>query len=105
ARDRPGRQGGDDARRGGAGDGSARNGRTGYAQHREATMNESLRSFDGLAGSRAAERVSAFLRAVYGWMTVGLAVTALMAFFVASSPALAGIFVANRLVFFALVIA
>jgi len=68
-------------------------------------MNESLRSFDGLAGSRAAERVSAFLRAVYGWMAVGLAVTALMAFFVASSPALAGIFVANRLVFFALVIA
>jgi FtsH-binding integral membrane protein len=67
-------------------------------------MNETLRPFDGVVGARTAERVSAFLRAVYGWMAVGLGVTAVMAFFVASSPALINALVANRIVFFALMI-
>jgi FtsH-binding integral membrane protein len=67
-------------------------------------MNETLRPFDGVLGARTAERVSAFLRAVYGWMAVGLGVTAVMAFFVASSPALINALVANRIVFFALMI-
>jgi FtsH-binding integral membrane protein len=35
----------------------------------------------------AAERITAFLRGVYGWMCVGLGVTAAVAFGVASSPA------------------
>jgi FtsH-binding integral membrane protein len=68
-------------------------------------MNESLRSLDGLARPSTEERVSAFLRAVYGWMAVGLGVTALMAFLVSSSPALISLFLANRLIFFALIIA
>ena len=33
-------------------------------------------------------RVSAFLRSVYGWMCVGLGITALVAFFVAAAPAI-----------------
>jgi FtsH-binding integral membrane protein len=36
----------------------------------------------------AAERITAFLRAAYGWMCAGLAITATTAWFVASSPAL-----------------
>ncbi|HSR93202.1 MAG TPA: Bax inhibitor-1/YccA family protein [Gemmatimonadales bacterium] len=36
--------------------------------------------------SLEAERITAFLRKVYGWMFVGLAVTAVVAFYVASSP-------------------
>jgi FtsH-binding integral membrane protein len=68
-------------------------------------MNESLRSLDGLARPSTEERVSAFLRGVYGWMAVGLGVTALMAFLVSSSPALISLFLANRLIFFALIIA
>ena len=36
----------------------------------------------------AAERVTAFLRLVYGWMFAGLAVTALVAYLVAGSPAI-----------------
>jgi FtsH-binding integral membrane protein len=68
-------------------------------------MNESLRSFDGLARPSTEERVAAFLRAVYGWMALGLGVTALMAFLVSSSPALINLFLANRLIFFALIIA
>jgi FtsH-binding integral membrane protein len=35
-----------------------------------------------------AERVTAFLQKVYGWMFVGLAITAVVALLVASSPTL-----------------
>jgi FtsH-binding integral membrane protein len=38
----------------------------------------------------AEERVTAFLRSVYGWMCAGLAITALVAWYVASSPSLVG---------------
>jgi FtsH-binding integral membrane protein len=51
------------------------------------------------------ERVSGFLRAVYGWMCVGLAITAVVAFEVAGSPTLLGYLVYNRMVLFALIIA
>jgi FtsH-binding integral membrane protein len=60
------------------------------------------RSEYGLPPAAAAERISAFLRAVYGWMFVGLAVTAVVAFGVAGSPRLVQALVANRLLFFAL---
>jgi len=36
----------------------------------------------------AEERVTSFLRSVYGWMCAGLAITALVAWYVASSPTL-----------------
>ena len=51
------------------------------------------------------ERVGAFLSKVYGWMFVGLLVTAVTAFAVGSSPAIIAIVFANRLVFWALIIA
>ena len=51
------------------------------------------------------ERVSAFLSKVYGWMFLGLLVTSVTAFVVASSPALIEIVFRNRLVFWALLIA
>src|SRR3954454_8110314 len=42
-----------------------------------------------IAGDAAAsERISTFLRAAYGWMCAGLAITATTAWFVASSPSL-----------------
>jgi len=50
-----------------------------------------------------AERVTAFLRAVYGWMCVGLGVTAAVAYTTASSPALLQLIFGNQLVFFALI--
>ena len=53
---------------------------------------------------QTAERVSAFLWKVYGWMAVGLGLTAVVAFAVAGSPDLLRVLVGNRLVFFALVI-
>ena len=40
------------------------------------------------AGSSSEERVTSFLRSVYGWMCAGLAITALVAWYVASSPTL-----------------
>jgi uncharacterized protein len=59
-----------------------------------------------LGGTQGVEaRVATFLRGVYGWMFVGLLVTAAVAFFVASQPALIQALVANRIVFFGLIIA
>jgi uncharacterized protein len=55
--------------------------------------------------AHAAERVSAFLWRVYSWMAIGLGLTAVVAFLVASSPELIRTLVGNRLVFFGLVIA
>jgi len=60
------------------------------------------RSAYGVPSVAAAERVSTFLRAVYGWMCVGLGVTAVVAFSVASSPQIVQALVSNRLLFFAL---
>jgi FtsH-binding integral membrane protein len=53
----------------------------------------------------AAERVGAFLRAVYGWMCAGLAITAVTASFIAASPSLVVAIATNRPVFWGLMIA
>ena len=58
-----------------------------------------------MTSANAAERVSAFLQRVYGWMAIGLAITAFVAFSVASSPALRQVVLGNRIVFFALIAA
>ena len=50
--------------------------------------------------SAAAE--AGFLRGVYGWMAGGLALTAVVALFTASSPALLQAIFGNRIVFYAL---
>jgi len=51
------------------------------------------------------ERVTAFLRAVYAWMCGGLAITAVNASIVASSPAFVAAVATNRLIFWGLMIA
>jgi len=48
------------------------------------------------------EKVTAFLRRVYGWMFAGLAITATVSYLVIGSPALLQIIVGNPLVFFGL---
>ena len=53
----------------------------------------------------AAERVNAFLRGVYGWMSAGLAITAVTAWLVAATPSLVYAIATNRLLFWAIVIA
>src|SRR5437867_2239150 len=62
---------------------------------------------DAWTTSRAGtvERISAFLWKVYAWMAIGLGITAVVAFVVASSPEMLRVLVGNRLVFFGLVIA
>ena len=61
----------------------------------------------GYAGtvSDAAERVTGFLRVVYGWMAVGLTLTAIVAWMVASSETLVYTIATNRLLFWGLFIA
>ena len=51
------------------------------------------------------EVVNAFMRGVYGWMSLGLLVTAAASVFVVSSPALTQVVFGNQLVFFGLIIA
>lgn len=51
------------------------------------------------------ERVTTFLRAVYGWMCGGLAITAVTASMIASSPAFVTAVATNRLLFWGLMIA
>jgi FtsH-binding integral membrane protein len=63
------------------------------------------RSLDTPASTRTAERVSGFLAKVYGWMFIGLGITAAVAYGVAGSPALTTALLGNRLLFFALVVA
>jgi FtsH-binding integral membrane protein len=53
----------------------------------------------------SAERVTAFLRKVYGWMCVGLGVTATVALVVAGSPTLVQAIFGNKILFFGLLIA
>jgi uncharacterized protein len=53
----------------------------------------------------AAERVTVFLRSVYGWMCAGLAVTAAVAYAISSSPAITGALVANHFLFLLLFLA
>ena len=47
-------------------------------------------------------RITSFLSKVYGWMFLGLLVTAVTAFFVATSPLLIETFIANRILFWGL---
>jgi FtsH-binding integral membrane protein len=58
-------------------------------------------------GERVAadQRVTAFLRTVYGWMAAGLAITALVAYSIAGTPALVQTLVTNRFLFLVLFLA
>ena len=51
------------------------------------------------------DRVTAFLSAVYGWMCIGLALTATTAWFIARSPTIVSAIASNRLLFWGLMIA
>jgi FtsH-binding integral membrane protein len=55
-------------------------------------------------GTIADDRVSDFLKRVYGWMFVGLAVTALVALFVAGQPAIAQAVATNTFLLIGLII-
>jgi len=58
-------------------------------------------------GARVAadQRVTAFLRTVYGWMAAGLGITALVAYSIAGTPALVQTLVTNHFLFLALFVA
>ena len=57
------------------------------------------------APDAAAERVTDFLRKVYAWMGAGLAISGLVAFQVAGSPAITGYLVSHQLVYLGLFVA
>jgi len=61
--------------------------------------------YPGAGTASAAERITTFLRAAYGWMAAGLAVTAVVALFIASSEELVFTIARNRILFWGLAIA
>jgi FtsH-binding integral membrane protein len=63
------------------------------------------RDLSGATPDVLAERVGAFLRSVYGWMGIGLGITALTAMVVASSPTVIVAIATNRMLFWGLAIA
>ncbi len=55
-------------------------------------------------GTKAQVIVNSFLRSVYNWMAIGLALTGFVAYFVAHSETLLALIFGNQLVFFGLII-
>ena len=69
-------------------------------------LGRNLRSLETAAsGALAEERVTSFLKRVYGWMFVGLLVTAAVALFVSQQPALVQAIARTGFLFFGLIIA
>ena len=58
-----------------------------------------------LSREQAQIRINTFIRSVYNWMAVGLALTGFVAYYVASSEAMIRLIFGNRMVFFGLIIA
>ena len=50
-------------------------------------------------------RVNEFIRSVYNWMAIGLALTGFIAYYVASTPTLLNLILGNQILFFGLIIA
>jgi hypothetical protein len=50
-------------------------------------------------------RVNDFIRKVYNWMAIGLALTGFIAYYVANTPALLNLILGNQILFFGLIIA
>src|SRR5512136_1172524 len=57
------------------------------------------------APSESVERVAGFLRAVYGWMCLGLGLTALVAFQVANTPAIVNRLMSSQILYVGLMLA
>lgn len=60
---------------------------------------------EAIPATQGIEQVSTFLPKVYGWMTAGLALTALVSMLTLSSPELLNLIFGNKLIFYALIFA
>ncbi len=60
--------------------------------------------YSPLGNAISVVRVNSFIRSVYNWMAIGLALTAFTSFFVASTPALLQLIFGNQIVLFGLII-
>ena len=66
------------------------------------------RSFMDSATARQTQvqvRVNTFVRSVYNWMAIGLALTGFIAYYVAHTPAVRNVIFGNQILFFGLIIA
>ncbi|MBF0258320.1 MAG: Bax inhibitor-1/YccA family protein [Desulfamplus sp.] len=63
-----------------------------------------MNSYSSFDNAASLVRVNSFIRSVYNWMAIGLALTAFTSYYVASSPALLQLIFGNQLIFFGLII-
>lgn len=63
-----------------------------------------MNSYPSFENAKPLVRVNSFIRSVYNWMAIGLALTAFTSYYVANTPALLQIIFGNQLVFFGLII-
>lgn len=63
-----------------------------------------MNSYPSFENAKPIVRVNSFIRSVYNWMAIGLALTAFTSYYVANTPALLQIIFGNQLVFFGLII-
>ena len=57
-----------------------------------------------IQGSHAQVRINEFIRSVYNWMAVGLALTGITAFYVGNNEAILNLIYGNQLIFIGLII-
>ena len=58
-----------------------------------------------LPSSQAQIRVNTFIRSVYNWMAIGLALTGIVAYYVSHNETLVRLIFGNQILFFGLIIA
>ncbi|MBF0467901.1 MAG: Bax inhibitor-1/YccA family protein [Desulfamplus sp.] len=64
-----------------------------------------MNSYSSFDNAASLVRVNSFIRSVYNWMAIGLALTAFTSYYVANTPALLQLIFGNQLIFFGLIIA
>lgn len=63
-----------------------------------------MNSYSSFENATSLVRVNSFIRSVYNWMAIGLALTACTSYYVVSTPALLQLIFGNQLIFFGLII-
>jgi uncharacterized protein len=72
--------------------------------NQQPSWNRSTTNQPAMASPESAALIGAFLARVYAWMFAGLAITSITAFVVASTPALIEAVLANRMIFWAVLL-
>ena len=68
------------------------------------TNKENIMQSVALSKTQTQLQVNAFIRSVYNWMAIGLALTGFVAYYVANTPSIQQVIFGNRIIFYGLII-